>query len=246
MVAQKNRISFEYLSVYSKLLYQNSFDDFYSRNAVGESLLYDKTELNKFLFSNTISFAFQREIKPHLTIGIYGRKITRGIQSNNSYNIVSINDTSSLNPNYGGFRLIYRLKSFDVGLSGRNTIVNKDKYQLSFGIKVGLEIYDILELKLYTIRKNSGVLIPSGNQISHYRIKNATLFEKISNGLFKLGFYLSINQTYKLPIKNVLLLSSFDFGFSTPMITKEERVLSFLPDGYIIFSSLNFGLGYEF
>ncbi len=239
LCAQKNSLEINYTAVVSKLLYKKSFDDFHSRNSGPESNLYFNTTMDKPLFSTTFQFSYHRKLSKKIELGIWGREMIRGVKS--PYNYME---------DFGGFNLIYRYNSYELGLSTSYLIFQGEMMGLKIRFNPALDIYNTLELRSNRINRNTGIAIPTGNVGGRFNSGKETFFKRIKDNLdhdlFKLSLYTSLDFEFKTIVKGVFFTGSVEFGGSTPLKTKDEATLSFLPDGWIILASVDFGLAYKF
>ena len=237
--AQKNSFEINYTALLSKLLYKKSFDDFHSRNSGPFSSLYFNTTMDKPLLTTTIQFSYHRKLGKKIEVGIWGREMIRGIKSPYNYMEGS-----------GGYNLVYRYDSFELGLSTRYLIFQGKIMGLKIRFNPALDIYDSLKLKSNRLNRNTGVAIPTGNVGGRFNSGEETFFKRIKDhldlSLFKLSLYTSLDLECRTIIKGLFFTGSIEIGGSTPLKTKDEAILSFLPDGWIISGSVDFGLAYKF
>lgn len=249
--SQNNHVSVEYATIISKLCFQEAIADFYTRNGGGNiAFLYSKTELNQPLLTSAVRLRYEREVGNKVKVGIWGRKIIRGLKSRYSYNIVPIADTASLSNTYGGFNLVYRLKSSEVGLSFDYTIFSTSSMKYSIGLNTAFDVYNTLEIKSNVINRSSGVIIPTEEFRIHFNSGESGFWERykehVQEELYRMGIYLSGKVNHTTIVKGLSLNCSLELGWSSPLSTKDPAPLSFLPDGWVISGSANFGISYSF
>lgn len=248
--AQKNSFEINYTAILSKLLYKESFDDFHNRNSGPTSSLYFNTKMNKPLSSTAIQFSYHRKLSKKFEVGIWGRELIRGLKSPYTFNINMNEDPSNYSENYGGYNLIYRYNSYELGLSTRYLIFQGQIVGIKIRFSPALDIYNTLQLKSNSINRNTGIAVPTGNVDGRFNSGKERFFKRIKDNLdsdrFKLSLYTSLDFEFKTIVKGLFFTSSLEFGGSTPLKTKEEATLSFLPDGWIILGNIDFGLAYKF
>ncbi len=247
-LAQKNSISIEHSTILSKLQFEEKITDFYERNTGRFSYLYGWTEMNQPLITSSIRISYKRNISKKIQIGIWGRKLTRGLRGAYSFNITSIQDTAALSDTYGGFDLVYRLKSFETGLSVEYEIFTNKVFSFCIGLKPALDVYDILEIKTNVLNRLNGVISPTGDEQRHFNSGIDKFFERYKDHLkrdfYRGSLYFSGIMEYQTIVPNLSFTTSIEIGGSTPLKTNDPAPLSFLPDGWIFLSSIQFGVAY--
>ena len=249
-LAQKNIISVEHSTILSKLQFEEKIDDFYTRNRGPVSSLYWKTKMNRPIITTSTRFSYQRKVTDKISVGTWGRKLTRGLKSEYSFDIVNIQDTAVLSDSYGGFNLIYRLRSFEIGLSLDYHFFSNQAITYIVGIKPAFDIYSSLEIKGNVLNRMKGTVFFAERSIEHFHSEREIFLDRykdhIEYELYRMSLYFTGIIEYKTVIKGLFLKCSLEVGGSTPLKTKDPAPLSFLPDGWILLGSVQFGLSYHF
>ena len=249
-IAQRNQISLRHSTNLSILQFEDSILDFFERNSGIASDLHTGIRINKPLITSSVEYSYARLNKKNIQVGFWLRKIVRGVRTSYTHRLSSPVDTTFSNVNYGGIDLVYRMKSHEVGLLFGWRAIVKNNTKFTIKIKPAIDVYDKLELKSNTFYRDLGFSIPTGNERRHFNSNEDNFvprfFDNLDNNLFRTSLYINTSFSKGTIVKGVSLVSGLNFGFSTPLFTKDRSILSFLPDGWILLFNVDFAVAYEF
>lgn len=249
--SQKNTISIEHSTILSKLLIEKSIATYNDTHTGGVfSYLYPQAEINQPLITNSIRYSYKRKIGEKFKVGIWGRRLFRGIKNHYSYNLLPDGVPFNISDTYGGFSLIFRMKSYETGLSLDYQVFTNKSLSFDIGINPALDVFDLLKVNDNSLKRDYGFVFITGNEQRYANSGRMKFWERYSYGIqndwYRMSLYLSGTIDYKTIIKGLSLNCSINIGGSTPLKTEEQTTLIFLPDGWIVLGSIEFGLSYSF
>jgi len=201
--------------------------------------------LSRGIFSSTISFSYQRQLFKKIELGVSARRLTRGLRSDAK----TLRDTVTNDLFSSG--IIYRLHSYELGLFAEYDFLEINKCTFSIRYMFAYDAQLILRFNFENFESRFASNRVSGSERGHARFVSnnfGSFIKKSFEGKFyRFNHYLSINTSIKTIIKNLKLHSSLTFGASTRLrIAEDDPVRSFLPDGNIIYASIDIGISYSF
>lgn len=243
--SQKNWISVQQSSIYSKLLFENEIIDHEERNSGLLNFGLEDRPLERGFISSSISFSYQRLIFDKFKIGLSFRRLTRGLRSKNIFLTDTIsNDLISSN-------IVVRLHSFEFGLLSEYNILTNKKVELSLRYMITYDAQLALRANFKNFETRFAGHRVSGSESTYARFRSENfgpfIKKSFDQKFYRFSHYLSIKLDINTIIKNLKLYSSINGGASSRLrMPADDMIRSFLPDGNIIYFALDVGMSYGF